>query len=334
MRVNSLGACSGARVSGRAPAPSFVSSTSGLPEKQVRADRGAHHSDDRHQIFRLEQQRWPNDGPGYLIPRHVHNEGADHIAEQRQAPPFQDGDVACVAGEDLQPGRERTEQHDVDQGGAADQQLQRRAHRAEIGAQVDQIGGQQQQDDAPRQPRRVVPAQIAGDAEAGDATDPRANLLDRCHQRVAEHQRPGQAVPELRADLRIGGDAAGVVIRRPGDQARPQHLEQLSAGRLPGLVAHRVVRHVVPPVRLSGPYGRQLANATSMSWWREHVAGAQRATRHCLLSSTSTYSRATRPKSRSCKSRNRYQKGRCFLAMLAPSRPTTETALGLSRSSH
>src|ERR1700737_3802260 len=82
----------------------------------------------------------------------------------------------------------------------------------------------------------------------------------------AEPQRPGQAVSDLRADLRIGGDAAGVVIRRPGDQARPQHLEQLPAGRLPGLVAHRVVRHVVPPVRLSGPYGRQLANATLMSW--------------------------------------------------------------------
>src|SRR6202022_3239747 len=39
---------------------------------------------------------------------------------------------------------------------------------------------------------------------------------------------------------------------------RPQHLEQLPAGRLPGLVEHRVVRHVVPPVRLSGPYGRNI----------------------------------------------------------------------------
>jgi hypothetical protein len=29
-----------------------------------------------------------------------------------------------------------------------------------------------------------VPAQIAGDAEAGDAPDPRADLLDRRHQQV------------------------------------------------------------------------------------------------------------------------------------------------------
>jgi hypothetical protein len=46
-----------------------------------------------------------------------------------------------------------------------------------------------------------VPTQIAGDAKAGDPADPRADLLDRRHQRVAEHQRPGQAIPELRANL-------------------------------------------------------------------------------------------------------------------------------------
>jgi hypothetical protein len=40
---------------------------------------------------------------------------------------------------------------------------------------------------------------------------------------VAEHQRPGQAVAELRADLGVGGDPAGVVIRRSGDQARPEY---------------------------------------------------------------------------------------------------------------
>jgi hypothetical protein len=242
IRVNSLLACSGARVSGRAPAALFgvLDLLSGLPEKQIRTDRGAHHRDDRHQIFRLERQRRPDDGPSHLPPGHMHDERADHIAEQRQAPPLQDGGVAGVADEYLQPGGKHPERHDIDQGGAADQQLQRRAHRTEIGTQVDQVGGQQQQNDAAREPRRIVPTQISGDAEAGDPADPRADLLDRRHQRVAEHQRPRQAVPELSADLRIGGDAAGIVIRRPSDQARPQHLEQLPAGRPPGLVERYV----------------------------------------------------------------------------------------------
>ena len=107
-----------------------------------------------------------------------------------------------------------------------DQQLQRRPHRAQIGAQIDEVGEHEKQHDAAGQPRRIMPAQIAGDAEAGDAADARADLLDRHHQRVAEHQRPGQAIAELGADLRIGGDAAGVIIRGAGDQARPQHLEK------------------------------------------------------------------------------------------------------------
>jgi hypothetical protein len=87
-----------------------------------------------------------------------------------------------------------------------------------------------------------VPAQISGDAKAGDAADPRADLLDRRNQRIAEHQRPGQAVAELCTDLGIGGDAAGIVVRRAGDEARPQHLEQLSLGRCLGGV-ERYVAH-------------------------------------------------------------------------------------------
>ena len=139
------------------------------------------------------------------------------------------------------------------QGRPVDQQLQRCAHRTEVSAQIDQVGRQQQQHDAARQPRRIMPAQIAGDAKAGDAADAGADLLDRDHQRVAEHQRRGQAVAELRADLRIGGDPAGIVIRRPGDQARPEHPEQLQAiGRL-GLIGLRRFRQGCVHLRYSQP---------------------------------------------------------------------------------
>jgi hypothetical protein len=151
----------------------------------------------------------------------MHDESADHIAEQRQASPFQDGDIAGITGENLQPRREHREQHDIEQGGAADHQCQRRAHRPKIGAQVDKVGNKQQQHDAARQPCRIMPPQITSDAKAGHPADPRADLLDRCHQRVAEQQRPGEAISELRADLRIGGDAAGIVIRRPGIKPGP-----------------------------------------------------------------------------------------------------------------
>ena len=47
------------------------------------------------------------------------------------------------------------------------------------------------------------------------------------HQRIGEQQRPSQAVAELRAGLGIGRDAAGVVVRGAGDQARPHDIAQL-----------------------------------------------------------------------------------------------------------
>jgi hypothetical protein len=46
-----------------------------------------------------------------------------------------------------------------------------------------------------------MPAEIASDAEAGDPANPSADFLNRRHQRIAEYQRPSQAIPQLRADL-------------------------------------------------------------------------------------------------------------------------------------
>ena len=47
---------------------------------------------------------------------------------------------------------------------------------------------------------------------------PRADLLDRRHQRAGEQHDPAHRVAELRAGLRIGGDAAGIVVGGAGDQ--------------------------------------------------------------------------------------------------------------------
>ncbi len=97
-------------------------------------------------------------------------------------------------------------------------------------------------DDAARQPARIMAAQIAGDAEPGNAADARADLLDRRHQRIAEQQGPGEAVAELRADLGIGGDAARIVVGGAGDQAGPHDLQQLRPLRLLDRIRRRNIR--------------------------------------------------------------------------------------------
>ena len=65
----------------------------------------------------------------------------------------------------------------------------------------------------------------------GDASDPGADHLDRGHQRVGEHHGPEHVEAELRARLGVGGYAAGIIVRRAGDQSRPQFLEQRGAAQ-------------------------------------------------------------------------------------------------------
>ena len=60
----------------------------------------------------------------------------------------------------------------------------------------------------------------------GDTADPGADFLNHRHQRETENHGPGEAVTELSADLAIGRDPAGIVIRGTSNETRPQTLEE------------------------------------------------------------------------------------------------------------
>ena len=110
-------------------------------------------------------------------------------------------------------------------------QLRRRAHGGEIGADVDGVGDEQQRHEACHGPGRKDPAHVGRKPVPGDASDPGADHLHRGHQRVEEKHDPEHVDPELRARLRVGGYAAGIIVRCPGDQSRAQFLEQRSAAQ-------------------------------------------------------------------------------------------------------
>ena len=114
--------------------------------------------------------------------------------------------------------------------GAADQQAERRAHRAQVRPKVDDVGDEKQQDNATQHPWGVMATEVLGDASPRDTADPRADRLDHRHEREAEQHGPGEPVAELGADLAVGCDAAWVVIRSAGHQAGSEALEE--AGRL------------------------------------------------------------------------------------------------------
>ena len=77
-----------------------------------------------------------------------------------------------------------------------------------------------------------------------------ADHLNGAHQRVGQQQRPAEGVAELRARLRIGGDAAWIVVRSSGDKSWPHDIGQLRSFRLlilvflPRCLVHRLPFHV------------------------------------------------------------------------------------------
>jgi hypothetical protein len=102
-----------------------------------------------------------------------------------------------------------------------DEKPQRRGHRSEIGSDIDDVGDQEQRDQRINKGRRIMAAHVASQAFAGNTANLRADHLDRAHERIGEEEGPTQGVAELGASLRIGGYAAGIVVRRTRDEAGP-----------------------------------------------------------------------------------------------------------------
>ncbi len=198
----------------------------GLPEEEVGADGGAQHRHERCDVVGAELQLREERGHGRLVPRHVHHEHRTHVAQERQRHPLEQRGVARERHEDLQGERQQREEHDVDLAHPAHQELQRVAHGAQVGGDVDGVGEEQQPDDPVQEPGRVVVADVGGEPVPGDPPDARRDDLDADHERGREQHRPEQPVAVLRAGLRVRRDAARVVVRGAGDEARPEALEQ------------------------------------------------------------------------------------------------------------
>ena len=186
----------------------------------------------------------------------MNDEGGSRIGEQGEAEPLEYRDIARIAHENFQQDGTQAERRDVKKGRPADQKLDPGPHGADIGAEIEDIGHQHQPDQRIEQWPRIIPAQIAGNAQSGDAADARADLLDPCHQGIGEQQRPGEPIAELRAGLGIRGNPAGIVVGGAGDQTWTQDLRQgraIAGGdRLVAFDGHRNPAPACPAIEPAG----------------------------------------------------------------------------------
>ena len=160
------------------------------------------------------------------------------IGEQRQRQPLQDPHRPLVREQHLRGDAECAEAEHVERLGPADEKLDRLGHRGDVGGDVDRVRDDEQTDQSQRQPARADLVDVGSQALAGRPTDPRREHLDADHQRRRQEQRPDEAEAELGAGLRVGRDAARVVVGGAGDETRAEParetLQALVGGRLVG----------------------------------------------------------------------------------------------------
>ena len=202
----------------------------GLPEEQIGTDGGAEHRDDHQQRIVAERQA----GQGGLAdqgwPVHLDGEGDRDIGQQCQRQPFEPAHVGLITHVHLQRQAERAETRRIQPYRPSRDQMHRLRHRGDIRGQVERVGRQQQSDHGPQHYWRKIALDVGGQAAPRNAADARADELDRDHQRQRQRHGPQHRVAELRAGLGIGGDAAGIVVRRAGDQAGAQRGGPMGAG--------------------------------------------------------------------------------------------------------
>src|SRR5271170_1649379 len=153
----------------------------------------------------------------------------------------------------------------------AQQQAQRIAHGRNVGRQVESIGGHQQPDYQIQERSRVGHLDIGGQPAAGNAAEAGTDHLDSYHQRVGHHHGPQQTIAELRAGLRISGNAARIIIGRTGNETGSELPDPLVLAESFQLSQHRRINSATRCCR-AGPPGRraQPNGATPNShWWNQ-----------------------------------------------------------------
>ena len=160
----------------------------------------------------------------------------------------------AVGDEDLQ-----AEDHDGDDdeerrgGKRGGEQANGGNHRAEVGADIDSVGGEEQQYGAKENVAVVVAAHDARQPLARDEADAGAHLLGGDHQRKEVEGGPEEAEAVGGSSLGVRADARGVVIGGSGNQAGADNAQ--GAGR----VRHKTRAATVRAPSGSGGRGRRIS---------------------------------------------------------------------------
>ena len=136
----------------------------GLPEEQIGADGGSQHGDGQRQEVWCELNRGDHGGAQQRQPVWVNQNAGQQIGQQREGQQLEHARIVAIGDEDFEQQdahREDDEYHAVGQRGR--QQPHRGGHRAQVSADVDGIGDEEQQHRAIENGATIVAAHTPGD---------------------------------------------------------------------------------------------------------------------------------------------------------------------------
>ena len=198
-----------------------------LPEEEIRTDRRTEDANDHGGGAEIQRQLRPHRSQSHFSPRDLDREQDGGIGQQRKRQPLQEKHVAVIRHKNLKQQRYNDKNSGHEVAIKAADEFGNLSHGSDVRGDVQRVGYQQQQDDAFQHDRRESRLDVGGQSLAGRPPDLRANDLDRRHQRVRERHRPEHVEAKLRPRLRVGGDAARVVIGYAGDKSRTEPCQRM-----------------------------------------------------------------------------------------------------------
>ena len=198
-----------------------------LPEEQVGADgRAENRDDDADETFVQLEVR----DEGRLEcchQRRVHDDDGDDVGEERQREVLEAAEDHRVRQSKLHEADEQSHRQEEPRGRdvAPGQQRPSGGHSSEVGADIDRVGAEDENDAQAHQDGGKLAAQRGTETDPGLQSDPGTGFLDGNHQREGEDRKPERAEPELAPRLRVGPDSGRVVVGGTGDQTGAEQVD-------------------------------------------------------------------------------------------------------------
>src|ERR1044071_1345883 len=111
---------------------------------------------------------------------------------------------------------------------STNEQFKRSGHCPNIRGDIDRVGDQEQGNNASKKPRGVMFSDIGSETMAGYPSNARTNHLDTNHQGERKECGPQHRIAKACSYLRVGGNAAGVIVGSARDESRTQFFPERS----------------------------------------------------------------------------------------------------------